>query len=109
MTRVAILDFAYSCAMRHHYTFRGYETLEKSVAALHRRCRGVSMVRLQNAFVLAQQMYIEAERLVVAEHKSPDHPPDEALRNRLRSKYPMFHVATIESAMKQAWFYRIVR
>jgi uncharacterized protein HemY len=65
-TTEELLEAAVIASMRLKYGYKGYESEEKALKALRRRCSGLAPGRYQQALSEAGELYEAAEKLVVA-------------------------------------------
>lgn len=103
-----LLAAAVLCAMRRRYNYRGYESAEKALAALRRRCRGVDREALTAAFSRGSALYTRAEQLVRANGYFPaEHIGD--LVPELRREFPAAGVGVVRDALTWAHFWLVLR
>ena len=108
ITEDSLLTAAVLCAMRQRYSYRGYESAEKAMAALRRRCRGIARPELEAAFTLGSALYARAEE--VAErlgHEGAVGTRD--LLVDLRGEFPEAGAAVICEALTWAYYWRVLR
>src|SRR5262245_39161499 len=96
--RGELLDRAFISAMRFRWRYRGYESKEKTIASLRRRCPGFAAIQYTNAFQKATDLYNCAVRVVKEnelwrDYLQAQHVSRDAIV-RLRKCVPGFRVAT---------------
>ncbi len=103
-----LLAAAVLCAMRHRYSYKGYESAEKATAALRRRCRRAAREQVETAFASGSALYTRAEELAWANHHLPAEQLDD-LVPALHGEFPAAGVAVIRDALRWAHYWRVLR
>jgi uncharacterized protein HemY len=106
-----LLEAAVIASMRLKYRCKGYESEEKALKALRRRCSGLAPEQYQQALSDAGELYEAAEKLVVARMgaaPAADRPEElKGVRRELEQRYTGFPAGAYESAVGWAHVWRI--
>jgi len=115
-TRGELLDRAFLSAMRCRWRYRGYESREKAIASLRRRCPGFSARQIANAIRKGTDLYDRAlavvkanEDLVVPAYVNGAGNPPRKIVEHVRKLVPGFRQATYKQAIAWVIYWHYLR
>ena len=110
-SRGEFLNYAFTVAVRRYWTYRGYESDAKALAALRRRFPKRTRAQYEDAFGKGRRLYTAAVKL--AAHLDAclgvELDADRTIQRKLAARVPGFRASTYRDAIGWVYYWHHLR